>query len=72
MPEHRYRVPAAVGRAELREQGSRFLASVEPVADEAAATARLADCTIRVLPSHRAALLDGLASLGVRPRDRTV
>jgi uncharacterized YigZ family protein len=42
VPEHRYRVPTAVGRAELREKGSRFIALVEPVADEDAATQRLA------------------------------
>ena len=37
-----YLVPAAPARAELREKGSRFLALLEPVADEAAARARLA------------------------------
>jgi len=37
-----YLVPAAAARAELREKGSHFLAILEPVADEAAARARLA------------------------------
>jgi len=37
-----YRVPAAAGDGELREKGSRFLAIVAPVADEAAAKERLA------------------------------
>jgi uncharacterized YigZ family protein len=36
-----YLAPAAAARAELREKGSRFLALLEPVADEAAARARL-------------------------------
>ena len=36
-----YLAPAAAARAELREKGSRFLAILEPVADEAAARARL-------------------------------
>ena len=36
-----YLVPAAPTRAELREKGSRFLALLEPVGDEAAARARL-------------------------------
>lgn len=33
----RYRVPTATAESELKEKGSRFLAVVEPVADEAAA-----------------------------------
>ena len=37
-----YLAPAAPARAELREKGSRFLALLEPVADEAAARTRLA------------------------------
>jgi uncharacterized YigZ family protein len=37
-----YRVPAGKAAAELREKGSRFLALLEPVADEAAAKARIA------------------------------
>jgi len=37
-----YLVPAAPARAELREKGSRFVALLEPVADEAAARVRLA------------------------------
>ena len=36
-----YLAPAAVACAELREKGSRFLALLEPVVDEAAARARL-------------------------------
>ena len=38
-----YLVPAAPARAELREKGSRFLALLEPVADEAAALRRLVE-----------------------------
>jgi uncharacterized YigZ family protein len=36
-----YLAPAAAARAESRQKGSRFLALLEPVADEAAARARL-------------------------------
>lgn len=39
MGDDAYRVPAASGEAELREKGSRFLAVVAPVGDEAAARA---------------------------------
>ncbi len=42
MPEYRYRVIAEIAGAELRERGSRFIARLEPVADEASAGDRLA------------------------------
>lgn len=42
MADERYRVTTATGRAELREKGSRFVARVEPAADEAAAAEGLA------------------------------
>ena len=42
MPEYRYRVIAEIAGAGLRERGSRFVARLEPVADEAAARDRLA------------------------------
>jgi uncharacterized YigZ family protein len=43
LPQPRsYRAPAAPARGELREQGSRFLALLEPVRDEAAARERVA------------------------------
>ena len=44
-----YLVPAAAARAELREKGSRFLALLEPAADEAAARARLQE----IAAAHR-------------------
>lgn len=47
MVEYRYGVTTRPGRAELREKGSRFLAWVEPVADEDNAAARLAEIAKR-------------------------
>lgn len=43
LPKDGYRAPRTAGRAELREQGSKFLAIVEPVADESGAKARLVE-----------------------------
>ena len=43
MVDYRYRVITRAGREELREKGSRFLAVVEPVPDEATASQYLAD-----------------------------
>ena len=62
-----YRVPAAAARAELREKGSRFLALLEPAADEAAARARLA----AIETAHRDATHCCWAwRLGAPPRER--
>jgi len=47
MTGYRYRVPAGSGSAELRERGSRFLARLEPVADEEAAKQHLAALAAR-------------------------
>lgn len=43
LPKDGYRAPRTVSRGELKEQGSRFLALVEPVADESGAKQRLAE-----------------------------
>lgn len=51
MSDDAYRVPATAGEAELREKGSRFLAVVAPVGDEAAARAVID----RLTAEHRGA-----------------
>lgn len=43
LPKDGYRAPRTAARAELREEGSRFLALIEPVANEAVARERLAE-----------------------------
>jgi uncharacterized YigZ family protein len=63
-----YLVPAAPARAELREKGSRFLALLEPVADEAAGRARLQ----AIEAEHRDATHCCWAwRLGAPPRERS-
>lgn len=69
MAEFRYRVTTGPGRAELREKGSRFLAWVEPVADEAEAAARLAE---RVREHPDATHHCWARRLGEPPRERAV
>lgn len=43
LPKEGYRAPRTVARAELKEQGSKFMALIEPVADQSGAMQRLAD-----------------------------
>jgi uncharacterized YigZ family protein len=62
-----YLAPAAPAEAELRERGSRFLALLEPVTDEAEARARIAAIAAR----HRDATHCCWAwRLGAPPRER--
>ena len=43
LPKEGYRAPRTAGRAELRERGSKFLALIEPVANEIGAKEKLAE-----------------------------
>jgi uncharacterized YigZ family protein len=64
-----YHAPTAPSRAELREQGSRFLALLEPVRDEASARERVA----AIAREHPGATHCCFAwRLGQPPRERSV